>query len=193
MRTLADVYEDYRTDKAFDHLRRPDRPLVPGEGSSKPKLFIVGEAPGATENTQRRPFVGASGLALRSLLIDSAGIPEEDCFITNTVKYWPGPGNRTPSWEEVENSRRYLRQEYAALGSPPVLVAVGAVPLSALAPDSISQSGILRSAGQPISLPHGKVLWPMVHPAYGLRNKSFRPTMETHWEDLGDWYRTEIA
>lgn len=188
MPSLAEIYEAYRSDAAFDHLRVNGEVLVPGEGGSNPKLFIVGEAPGATEALQKRPFVGASGLVLRSLLRDSAGIADHLLFITNTVKYRPR-GNRTPTAEEIKASVPYLRQEYSALGSPPVVVAVGATAKAALAP---ALPGVLGMAGRPLPLGRsGGVLWIMVHPSYGLRNPQFRPDMEGHWEALGSWCRQE--
>lgn len=188
---LADVYDAYRADKAFDALREPTGiVLVPGEGSSRPNVFIVGEAPGAMENVHKRPFVGASGRVLRSLITDVAGLDSTAYFITNVVKYRP-PNNRTPEWQEVDASMPYLRQEYAALGSPAVIMAVGGVALMAFRPKGETR-GILSVAGTPLPLPNGRALWPMIHPAYGLRNPQVRPTMEKHWEQFGIWYREEF-
>ena len=187
-RTLPDVYEAYRTDPKFDHLRTTGIVLVPGEGSSQPNIFIVGEAPGAMENTHKRPFVGASGQVLRSLITDVAGIAERDYFITNLLKYRP-PGNRNPTTEEFDASLPYLRQEYSAVGSPAVLIAVGGFAFAALRPRDDTR-GILSAAGKPLSMPRSvRVLWPMVHPAYALRNSDFRPTMDKHWNDFGIWYK----
>lgn len=190
MSSLPDVYDAYRGDRAFDHLRTDGIVLVPGEGSSRPNVFIVGEAPGAMENVHKRPFVGASGVVLRSLIKDVAGLDPKDYFITNVVKYRP-PNNRTPEWQEIAASLPYLRQEYAALGSPAVIVAVGGVGLLALRPEGETR-GILACAGQAIPLKGGKALWPMIHPAYGLRNPQARSAMEQHWEQFGIWFREEF-
>lgn len=187
--TLPDVYDAYRADARFDHLRTTGIVLVPGEGSSRPNVFIVGEAPGAMENVHKRPFVGASGQVLRSLIKDAAGLEPQDYFITNVVKYRP-PNNRTPEPEEVAASLPYLRQEYASLGSPAVLVAVGGVAFNAFRPRG-SRGGILANAGTPLTLAMGRALWPMIHPAYGLRNVNARHTMEHHWEQFGIWYREQ--
>jgi DNA polymerase len=191
MVSLAEVYEAYREDPAFTHLRLPGRPLIPGRGSSTPKVLMVGEAPGATENVQGKPFVGASGAALRSLVEDVADLWPEDYFITNVVKYWPGPGNRTPDWKEVEASIPHLRAEYKAIGSPPAIVALGGVALSVFRPKSDTR-GILAAAGQPITLSPGKTLWPLTHPSYALRKKEYRETAEYHWEMFGIWFLKEF-
>lgn len=184
---LADIYEAYRGDRSFDHLRTEGIVLVSGEGSSQPRILIVGEAPGAMENTHRRPFCGASGQALRSLIADVARLSPESHFITNVVKYRP-PGNRTPTVEEIRASIPYLRREWAALGGPPVIVAVGGTALAALNPGPGSLR-TLSHAGKPYRLPTGVYLWPMIHPAYGLRNPSARPKMEEHWSMFGKWFR----
>ncbi len=184
--TVEDVYEAIREDREWDHLRTPGIVLVPGEGASRPKLFICGEAPGATENTARRPFQGASGQVLRSLITDCAELEPEDYFITNVVKYRP-PGNRTPTPGEQIRALPYLRREWKALGRPPVLVAVGATAKNVLAGPVIPS--VTQSAGQPWPMSGERWVWPMLHPAYGLRNPNVRPQMERHWERLGEWYR----
>jgi uracil-DNA glycosylase len=184
---LADVYEGIRSDKRFDGLRVPGVVLVPGEGSSRPNVMIVGEAPGATENTAKRPFVGASGKVLRSLITDVAGLEAEDYFITNIVKYRP-PGNRTPTVGEVQFSIPHLRKEWNAIGCPKIIVAVGSTALSALAPQL---GGVMRCAGHAYPLTGDRTLWPMLHPAYGLRNPDFQPRMESHWDTFGICYREE--
>jgi uracil-DNA glycosylase len=186
---LPDVYESIRGDRAFDHLRTEGIVLVPGEGSSRPKALIVGEAPGALENTQRRPFVGASGRVLRSLIKDTAQLDAADYFITNVVKYRP-PGNRTPEPAEIEAARPYLRQEWSALGRPRVMVAVGGTAFNALWPSDWARlGGVAKYVGRPHEVKGGCKLWVMYHPAYGLRNASVRPEMEEHWERFGDWMR----
>lgn len=183
--SLADIYEDIRADPVWNPLRTEGIVLVPGEGSSRPSVLIVGEAPGATENTHRRPFVGASGRVIRSLITDAAELTEDEWFITNVVKYRP-PGNRTPVPFEIGAAVPYLRREWVALRCPSVLVAVGGTAKNALAPDI---PGVLQSAGKPHRLKGGRTLWPMLHPAYGLRNPGIRPEMERHWKTLGLWYR----
>jgi DNA polymerase len=73
---------------------------VPGEGNANAELMFIGEAPGAQEDKQGRPFVGASGKFLAEML-ESIGLKREDVFITNIVKYRP-PQNRDPNPEEIK-------------------------------------------------------------------------------------------
>lgn len=185
---LIDVYEEYREDPAFSHLRQPGIRLVPGRGAEEgARLFIVGEAPGAVENTKGQPFTGQSGRVLMSLLHDVAGIPDGAYFITNVVKYRP-PGNRTPTIGETIKGRPYLRKEWIAVGRPKVLVAVGGVAFAAIGPP---MGTVSQYAGQICNVRGGTYTWAMFHPAFGLRNKEMRPKMERDWDAFGQWIREE--
>jgi uracil-DNA glycosylase family 4 len=62
--------------------------MVPGEGVQPCLAMIVGEAPGRDEVAQGRPFVGASGGLLTSVL-QSFGIQRSQVYITNVVKELP--------------------------------------------------------------------------------------------------------
>jgi len=73
---------------------------VPGEGNVDAAVLFVGEAPGYWEDLKGRPFVGAAGKLLDSLLL-SIGLLRNNVFITNVVKCRP-PENRDPSPIEVE-------------------------------------------------------------------------------------------
>jgi uracil-DNA glycosylase family 4 len=190
---VDELYELMRNDEAFNDLRRGKNPLIPGEGlNSWPYLnpsgvFIVGEAPGADEVTALRPFVGASGRMLRALMasIDLfAGGDMPNCWLTNAVKYRP-PRNRTPTLVEIMKSRPYLRKEWALVGKPSVIVAVGAVALTAIRGQ---QLGISKYAGRPLLGRASGTVWPMFHPAFGLRgSEQLRNTIEGHWLALGEW------
>ena len=59
-------------------------PLEPQSRSGRVKLVVVGEGPGASEENQRRPFVGRSGISLNQNLAH-AGIDRDDCWITNAA------------------------------------------------------------------------------------------------------------
>lgn len=183
--TIEEVYEAIREDASWDHMRTEGIVLVPGEGARRPKVLIVGEAPGASENTAKRPFVGASGKVLRSLIEDVAQLNPGDYFITNVVKYRPA-GNRTPVPYEISRAVPYLRREWKALGCPGWIVAVGGTAKNALAPHL---PGVTQSAGGGYPMTGGRVLWPMLHPAYGLRNPAVQPKMEQHWETFGKEFR----
>ncbi len=67
--------------------------------------MFIGEAPGAEEDLQGRPFVGAAGQVLNNLL-NKMGLPREEVYITNVVKSRP-PENRDPEPDEIEACLRF--------------------------------------------------------------------------------------
>lgn len=201
-RRLDLVYEEIRDDPRWDHLRGPGIVLVPGRGNERnPIAMLVGEAPGATENTRKRVFCGPSGRVLNGLM-SLAGLWAEDqvcgpydgetappnSFITNVVKYRP-PGNRTPNDREIMLGIEALRKEWVAVGSPSLIVAVGAVARKALCPVELKVN-----PGEYITLPDGRTtVWVQYHPAFGLRRPQMRTEMERHWEEMGQWIRETVS
>lgn len=106
---------------------------VPGRGDPNPTILFVGEAPGANEEIQRKPFVGRAGQVLERL-IRSSQLDQFAYYITNIVKIRPTDSvgrNRPPTDEEVEAWTSILIQEIELL-KPKVIVALGAVAASTL-------------------------------------------------------------
>jgi DNA polymerase-1 len=99
-----------------------NEPYVPSWGDVNAKYIIVGEAPGAQEAAQGRPFVGQSGKLLFHVLKE-AGIAEDQVFVCNTVSCRP-PGNRTPFPEEEQHCKGRLVAEIARCKATSIL-AVG--------------------------------------------------------------------
>ena len=142
---------------------------MPGEGNHHADVMLVGEAPGASEDKQGRPFVGRAGKLLDELLAE-AGLVREDVFITNVVKARP-PGNRDPKADEVAHYLPWLEQQLALI-KPSVVIPVGRHALAHFAP------------GQKITEVHGTLvvagdrrLVPWLHPAAALRNRDLRETL----------------
>lgn len=168
---------------------------VAGEGDN-PQAFIIGEAPGATEEIQGKPFVGQAGQVLRDLMglaglfatPSHCGPPyEPNCWLTNVLKFRP-PRNRTPIDSEVKSFRQLLMDEWTAVGSPKLIIPVGSIALRAVTGKPVS---ILRAAGKHHRyISHLGVeldIWPMVHPSFGLRTPPVQPLLEQDWEALGRW------
>jgi uracil-DNA glycosylase len=170
MITLESIAEDIR-----GHLPCGFEPcetctnFVPGEGPAPAEIMIVGEAPGASEDKQGRPFIGRAGQLLDELL-EVAGLKREDVFITNVLKARP-PNNRDPKATEVAHSMPWLEAQLA-LVKPRLLVPLGRHALAHFAP------------GEKISEVHGTVLiareralFPLYHPAAALRSTGLRDTL----------------
>lgn len=94
-----------------------------GVGPLDAEVCFVGEAPGADEDAQGEPFVGAAGQLLNRI-IAACGFKREEVYIMNTLKCRP-PGNRTPLPNELANCRGYFDRQID-LVQPKFLCALGA-------------------------------------------------------------------
>src|SRR6185437_1079797 len=96
--------------------------LVFGEGDVNCKVMFIGEAPGANEDRERRPFVGRGGQLLNDM-IQGLGWKRADVYITNIVKRRP-PENRDPLPSEIEAYKPYLTRQIEII-DPPLIVTLG--------------------------------------------------------------------
>jgi DNA polymerase len=143
--------------------------LVPGEGSARADVVVVGEAPGAREDAEGRPFVGRAGRLLDELLAE-AGLAREEVFITNVLKARP-PRNRDPRADEIAHHLGWLQAQLAVI-RPRLLVPVGRHALKRFAPDA----AIGEVHGRVIER-DGRTLFPMYHPAAAMHNQRLLPTL----------------
>jgi DNA polymerase len=148
--------------------------VVNTHGNRKARLMFVGEAPGADEDAQGKPFVGRAGQLLTKM-IEAMGIKRDDVIIGNVNRCRP-PGNRQPTLEEAAICRPFLFREIAAI-QPEVIVVMGNTALRNLLE---VREGITRIRGKFQDFRGIKVM-PTFHPAYLLRDPSKK--RET-WEDL---------
>ena len=152
--------------------------VVFGAGNADAELMFVGEAPGANEDLQGLPFVGAAGKLLEQLL-GEIGLSRAEVFIANVLKCRP-PGNRDPQPGEIENCRPYLVRQIELI-EPRVVCTLGNFATKLLRGDP---AGITRVHGQPEVRAigaHTFRLYPLFHPAAALYTPS---TLETLREDF---------
>lgn len=148
--------------------------IVHTEGSRKARLMFVGEAPGADEDAQARPFVGRAGQLLTKI-IESIGFKREDVLIGNVNRCRP-PGNRAPTPDEAAACKPFLLREIESV-APEVIVVLGNTAMKNLLE---VKEGITRLRGIFQDYKGIKIM-PTFHPAYLLRDPSKK--RET-WEDL---------
>lgn len=134
--------------------------IINGEGSSKAKIIIVGEAPGAAEEELGRPFMGRSGSLLEEALY-KANIKREDVYITNLVKIRP-PDNRDPLSTEIAKFLPLLRQEIQTI-KPKIVVTLGRISAQALLGRGFK---ITRDRGVPHPTLSSYWVVPTFHPSY---------------------------
>jgi len=155
---------------------------VPGEGNPNARIMFVGEAPGADEDAQGRPFVGRAGKLLDKI-IAACGLKRGDVFIGNILKCRP-PGNRDPKPEEIISCLPYLQQQIEFI-RPEVIVALGAHAARTLL-ETNRPIGQLRGRFWEYCPGIGQTtvkLMATYHPAYLLRNYS-DDTRRKVWEDM---------
>jgi DNA polymerase len=140
---------------------------VPGEGPINADIMFIGEAPGRNEDQQGRPFVGQAGKLLEQLLAE-IGLTRDDVWIANVVKCRP-PGNRDPMPEEIAACSEYLERQIALL-QPKIIATLGRYSMEKFFPGAriTKVHGQAKRAGN-------RVLIPMFHPAYILRNMAALP------------------
>ena len=160
-------------------LKKTATQLVFSDGNPKSKVMLIGEAPGAEEDRQGRPFCGASGQLLDKML-NAINLNRESVYITNVIP-WRPPGNRTPSDNEIKIMKPFLIK-HIEIVMPKIIVAVGGSAAKAVL--SI-EGGILRHRGEwkEFKLSSGKTI-PIIatlHPAYLLRAPNQK---KLAWEDL---------
>ena len=154
--------------------------VVFGEGNPDAKLMIVGEGPGEEEDKTGRPFVGKAGQLLNRIL-EAAGIPREEVYITNIVKCRP-PQNRAPLPDEAKICTDKWLLKQIELIAPQIIVPLGAVAAEFFLGEKVS---ITKVRGKWYEW-HGIKVFPMFHPAYLLRNPSRAPGSPKHltWLDI---------
>ncbi len=148
--------------------------IVHTEGNRTARLMFVGEAPGADEDAQARPFVGKAGQLL-TRIIEAIGFKREEVVIGNVNRCRP-PGNRPPTAEEAAMCKPFLLREIAVV-QPEVIVVLGNTAMRNLLD---IKEGITKLRGRFQDYKGIKVM-PTFHPAYLLRDPSKK--RET-WEDL---------
>ena len=158
-------------------LHRSRRNAVPGEGPTHAEIMLIGEGPGAREDEQGRPFVGASGKFLDQLL-EQAGVTRADVWITNVVKCRP-PNNRDPLPDEIEICTSNYLHHQIRLVDPSIIVTLGRFSMG------------LFFKGAKITQIHGQMrkvddrfVIPMYHPAAALHLQSLRSTIMADFAKL---------
>ncbi len=171
--------KNYMLDFDGCDLKKTATQLVFSDGNPKSNIMIIGEAPGAEEDRQGKPFCGASGKLLDKMLA-SINLDRKTVYITNVIP-WRPPGNRTPNENEISLMKPFLMR-HIELVAPKILLAVGGSASKAILD---IEGGILRHRGiwKDIRLSNSLTIPTMatLHPAYLLRAPNQK---KLAWEDL---------
>ncbi len=161
-------------------LKKTAMNTVFADGNPLAKIMFIGEAPGADEDRQGLPFVGASGKLLDRMLA-SIELDRSNYYITNIV-FWRPPGNRNPTTGEIAACLPFV-ERHIELVDPEILVFLGGPAAKTLLD---RQEGITKMRGQWFDyatpkLPRPAQAMPFYHPAYLLRSPSHK---REAWRDI---------
>ena len=142
--------------------------VVFGVGNTEAEVLFIGEGPGANEDEQGLPFVGAAGKLLDDMLA-MIGLKREAVYITNIVKCRP-PQNRDPLNTEKDACIGYLRRQVAMM-RPKIIVCLGRIAAAELIKPDFK---ISQEHGQFFEK-RGVQMTALYHPAALLRDSSKKP------------------
>ncbi len=141
--------------------------LVFFDGNPDASLVFIGEAPGADEDAQGKPFVGRAGKLLTAALAE-LGVKRESVYICNILKHRP-PENRNPMPDEIAACTPFLVKQLSIL-LPKVIVTLGNFSTKFMLN---TDEGISKLRGIVRKSPLGYDILPTYHPAAILRNMNY--------------------
>jgi DNA polymerase len=159
-------------------LKKSATNLVFGDGNIDAKIMIIGEGPGAQEDSEGIPFVGRAGKLLDKML-EAIQLDRDKVYISNVVNYRP-PANRRPTEDEIKKYLPYLKTHIEII-NPKILILLGSTALTAL----IGNIEVISKArGKWIQKEIGKIKpWIIAsfHPAFLMRQPEQK---KLAWIDL---------
>lgn len=172
----------------LNRIDENQHPHMAPTGAIAPLIYILGEAPGSTEDKRNKQLIGKSGQKLRDL------IPQEfdDLIRWNNVVRTrprePSGHDRPPEQIEVEACRPSVTRDIVA-SKPKAIFGFGNIPLVW----ATGQSGVTKWRGRrtPVNI-GGHVCWfySFVHPAALLRERKGRQRDRSVTEIVGEKERT---
>ena len=158
---------------------------VPGEGSPNSQIMFIGEAPGYWEDVKGKPFVGAAGKFLDTLLTE-IGYSRENVFIGNILKCRP-PKNREPLPDEIQKCTPYLNRQIRVI-QPKYIVTLGNYSTGYIfSKANIPFNGITRAHGKfykVSTLDMRATVFPTFHPAAALYHGKYKEQLVNDFHTL---------
>lgn len=174
-------------------------------------VMVIGEAPGAQEVRQGKPFVGPSGQVLRGWL-GMAGIDPSEVYFTNVLNFMPpvkggdledAIKSKRVSTDDINNGIEHVRSTVRTLPNLRVIAPVGNYALSAFTENwgktvfRRLSAGITACRGSVTNYPgtqhssrHDVLVIPTIHPAAILRNRQWEQRCIHDWRKIASYLRT---
>ncbi len=148
--------------------------FVFGSGNPNADIMIIGEAPGADEDAQGLPFIGAAGKLLTKIL-EAIELSRDEVYIANIIKCRP-PENRRPEKDEIAQCEPYLQKQIELI-KPAFILALGLTAVNTL----FKKTHQMQDIRGKLMNYHGVSLLATYHPAALLRNPNWK---KPAWEDV---------
>jgi len=161
--------------------------VVPGEGSARARVMMVGEQPGDKEDLAGKPFVGPAGRVLDRAIAE-AGLDPRKIFVTNAVKHFKFEQrgkrrlHKKPNAYEIDRCRWWQEHELRII-KPELVVALGATALRSLTGRPVA---IVKLRGRVVPLADGTPLIATIHPSYLLRIRDDKDRAEEYSRFVND-------
>ena len=170
---------EHLDDPIINELKKDAKNMVFGDGDTQSPMLILGEAPGATEDEQGKPFVGASGELLNKMLA-TIEVNRNKTYVTNVIN-WRPTDNRTPTSEEI-NFFKPILYKHILLQKPKLIFVLGSIAMKALdlpGPISLQRSIVHNFQGIPVII--------SFHPSYLLRRQDAKRLAKNDLEFLKEY------
>lgn len=162
-------------------LKKTATNTVFSDGQTKAKIMLIGEAPGANEDLEGRPFCGESGKLLDAIFLSIDISREKNLYITNTI-FWRPPGNRRPTEQEIQCCIPFL-EKHISLIKPDLIILAGSTACSAILANTIpiskQRQKIFTYTNQYLDQSIDTIV--IFHPSYLLRQPSQK---KSAWQDM---------
>ncbi|MCF8462733.1 MAG: uracil-DNA glycosylase [Rickettsiaceae bacterium] len=183
LKNMGELSELIAEIKAFEGcaLKKDAINTVIADGNPKANIILIGEAPGATEDSMGIPFCGESGQLLDAMLHSIGLSRKTNVYISNTV-FWRPPDNRKPTEEEIAICKPFV-ERLIALVNPKLIILVGSTAGTSLLGKDFQISKMRRNfvSYNNQYLTNEITVTAIFHPAYLLRQSSNK---KTSWYDL---------
>ena len=155
---------------------------LPGEGKISSRLVLVAQAPGYTEDSEGRMFIGPSGKKLNEIFA-RIGVDREEMFMTNILRCVL-PKGRRPRQDEIEACTQYLDREID-LVNPKIISTLGYFAARYIFKkyDVRSELRFPKVCGK-VSSRNDKTILPLRHPAALLYDNSLHRKMVVNYSKL---------
>ena len=163
-RSLASLQRDNRVCRACVEAGYPLESLPVVHGYEGQRAYILGQAPGAVEGEERRPWRGRAGKTLRAWLRLDEDAFYATFYCASVTRCYPGKhpsgrGDRQPTPREQELCAFWRDWEFKLL-RPQLVVPVGGLAIKRL----LGASALAECIGRAFEL-DGAVVVPLPHPS----------------------------